>query len=88
MINALDNRLEENGMITEIELRTEEEDVMTDYDEINRKWDITLDSRLLHEYLFELEGYSPENVTILVIPDTSFQLRATGAAGCLKVTDN
>ncbi|ODN02693.1 Cell cycle checkpoint protein RAD1 [Orchesella cincta] len=78
--------LEENGMITEIELRTEEEEVITDYDGIDRKWDITMDSRLLHEYLFELEGYSPENVTIRVVPDSCLQFRATGAAGSLKIS--
>ncbi|CAL8090289.1 unnamed protein product [Orchesella dallaii] len=78
--------LEENGMITEIELRTEELDVISDYDEDNRKWEITMDSKLLHEHLFELEGYSPENVIIRVVPDSCLQFRAIGSAGSLKIS--
>lgn len=72
-------------MFTELELKTEDIQPIVDFDEMQKVWEITMDSKLLHEFLFELEGYGADTVALRVIPDTSFQFRAQGQAGSLQV---
>lgn len=72
-------------MYTELELKTEEEDPLQDFDELLPQWEIIMDAKLLQEFLVDLEGYGPEYVTLRVVPNTCVEFRANGVAGTLKV---
>lgn len=72
-------------MSTEIELKTEEVDQLMDFDELEKKWEIIMDAKLLQEFVVDLEGYAPEHVILRVVPNTCIEFRANGVAGSLKV---
>lgn len=72
-------------MQTEIELKTEELDGLMEFDELESRWEIIMEARLLQEFLVDLESYAPDSVILRVVPNTALDFLASGTGGSLKV---
>jgi hypothetical protein len=79
------SRLEEGGVKTDIQLRTEPVDELMDFDLDTVACKVILRSHFMRDLLGEVDGNSPDTVQISVVPNDQLKISGTGISGLMQV---
>jgi len=77
--------LDENGITTNVQLRTEPVDEIMDFDQDSTTCKIILRSDYMRELFSEIDGNGPEQVQISVNPNEDMKISGTGISGLMEV---